>query len=109
MKQRTDYSNSHNNNNMDLDDLCAFCLDPIHDPVQLHCKHYFCRSCLSLYREARNWQAKRCPLCRRSLEACPNALQHSTVSKGSWRLTFVLLLALMLFSLGPFYLLLIYW
>ncbi|XP_017958382.2 tripartite motif-containing protein 75 [Drosophila navojoa] len=94
---------------MDLDDLCAFCLDPIRDPVQLHCKHHFCRSCWSLYREARNWKAKRCPVCRRSLGACPKALQQSTASKGSWRLTLVLMLALMLFSLGPFYLLLIYW
>lgn len=78
-----DYSNSNNNNTMDLDDLCAFCLDRIHDPVQLHCMHHFCRSCWSLYREARNWQAKRCPLCRRSLEACPNnALPQRTGSKG---------------------------
>ncbi|XP_064543274.1 E3 ubiquitin-protein ligase rnf146 isoform X2 [Drosophila montana] len=93
-----------------MEDLCAFCLDHIHDPVQLPCcKHQFCRSCLLLYREARSWQAKRCPLCRRSLEAFQTLDPNETYLKGSWRLTFVLLLGLMLFSLGPFFLLLIYW
>ncbi|EDW59907.1 uncharacterized protein [Drosophila virilis] len=112
-------NNNNNNNNSktisswSTEDLCAFCLDHIHDPVQLPCcMHQFCRSCLRLYREARSWQAKRCPLCRRSLEAFQTLDPNEAHLKGlllSWRLTFVLLLGLMLFSLGPFFLLLIYW
>ncbi|XP_030558310.1 E3 ubiquitin-protein ligase RNF146 [Drosophila novamexicana] len=119
MKQKNNCSkcNSASCNNSTIsswstEDLCAFCLDHIHDPVQLPCcMHQFCRSCLRLYREARSWQAKRCPLCRRSLEAFQTLDPNEAHLKRlhSWRLTFVLLLGLMLFSLGPFFLLLIYW
>ncbi|KAH8371135.1 hypothetical protein KR093_006311, partial [Drosophila rubida] len=49
-------------------EVCAFCLDAKRDPVQLRCQHSFCRSCLSLFYQARNWPAKRCPLCRSDLE-----------------------------------------
>lgn len=55
----------------DLQDLCAFCLYPKHDPVWLLCRHSFCRSCLHLYRQAIDWPAKSCPLCRRSLSEPP--------------------------------------
>ncbi|EDW01770.1 E3 ubiquitin-protein ligase rnf146 [Drosophila grimshawi] len=92
-----------------LEELCAFCLDHIRDPVQLHCQHHFCRSCLALYREERNWQAKRCPLCRRSLELSSGHVRIEADCKGSWRLKLLLLLALLLLSLGTFFLLLIYW
>lgn len=52
----------------DQPDMCAFCLDRIQNPEKLHCNHAFCKSCLALYREARNWVAKRCPICRSSLD-----------------------------------------
>jgi len=46
------------------EEICAFCLDAKRDPVQLKCKHSYCRSCLELYCQARSWEAKLCPLCR---------------------------------------------
>ncbi|ALC41127.1 CG17048 [Drosophila busckii] len=92
---------------VDLDaELCAFCLDRLHNPVQLRCKHSFCRSCLQLYSEARDWSAKRCPLCRRCLTL--DELRCRRVA-SAWRLTILLSIALLTFSLGPFGLLLVYW
>ncbi|XP_016985004.2 E3 ubiquitin protein ligase RIN2 [Drosophila rhopaloa] len=85
-------------------DLCAFCLDPIQDPEKLHCNHAFCKGCLGIYREARNWVAKRCPICRRSLDE-----QASRQLNDDWRLFGFMMALLMLLSLGPFYLLLLYW
>ncbi|KAI8037522.1 E3 ubiquitin-protein ligase RNF125 [Drosophila gunungcola] len=85
-------------------DLCALCLDHIQDPEKLHCNHAFCRCCLELYREARNWVAKRCPICRRNLEE-----QVSRQFNDDWRLFGFMMVPLMLLSLGPFYLLLLYW
>lgn len=123
----------------DLQDLCAFCLYPKHDPVWLLCRHSFCRSCLHLYRQALDWPAKSCPLCRRSLSEPPPPRCHRCcsgkkkqqqlclkhVSEVSlqfltplftfpsppqhWRMLLLLLLALLLLSFGPFFLLLIYW
>ncbi|XP_043644747.1 E3 ubiquitin-protein ligase RNF125 [Drosophila teissieri] len=87
-------------------DLCALCLDRIQIPEKLHCNHAFCKSCLSLYREARNWVAKRCPICRRRLDMED---QVSRRLHDDWRLLGFMMLPLMLLSLGPFYLLLLYW
>ncbi|XP_016957186.1 E3 ubiquitin-protein ligase RNF125 [Drosophila biarmipes] len=85
-------------------DLCAFCLDRIRDPEKLHCNHAFCRRCLEMYLEARNWVAERCPICRRSLESHVAKQFHD-----DWRLFGFMVVLLMLLSLGPFYLLLLYW
>uniref|UniRef100_A0A6P4F3L1 LOW QUALITY PROTEIN: tripartite motif-containing protein 40-like n=1 Tax=Drosophila rhopaloa TaxID=1041015 RepID=A0A6P4F3L1_DRORH len=82
-------------------DLCAFCLDPIQDPEKLHCNHAFCKGCLGIYREARDWVATRCPICRRSLDE-----QVSRQLNDDWRLFGFMMALLMLLSLGPFYLLL---
>ncbi|KAH8254357.1 hypothetical protein KR032_009659 [Drosophila birchii] len=97
----------------ETEDLCAFCLDLIQDPEKLHCNHAFCKTCLEIYLEARNWVAERCPICRREL----GAKQSSAVSdfRGlgkyiiGWRLFGFMTFLMMLLSLGPFYLLLIYW
>ncbi|XP_030387838.1 RING finger protein 141 [Scaptodrosophila lebanonensis] len=86
--------------NLDVE-LCAFCLDRKQDPVHLPCKHSFCRTCLDIYREERNWVAKFCPLCRRSLSGSDKP--------SSWTMFLCILLVVLLFSLGPFYLLLLYW
>ncbi|KAH8301598.1 hypothetical protein KR059_006345 [Drosophila kikkawai] len=86
------------------EDLCAFCLDRIQNPERLHCNHAFCKTCLEIYLEERNWVAKSCPICRRSLGE-PWARQ----GKESWRLFGCMTLAIMLLSLVSFYLLLIYW
>nr|XP_016943080.1 E3 ubiquitin-protein ligase RNF125 [Drosophila suzukii] len=85
-------------------DLCAFCLDCIRDPKKLHCNHAFCRRCLEMYLEARNWVAERCPICRRSLV-------HDVTKEfnDDWRLFGFMMGLLMLLSLGSFYLLLLYW
>ncbi|EDW90626.1 E3 ubiquitin-protein ligase RNF125 [Drosophila yakuba] len=87
-------------------DLCAFCLDRIQIPEKLHCNHAFCKSCLALYREARNWVAKRCPICRRRLDMDDQVPRRL---RDDWRLFGFMMLPLMLLSLGPFYLLLLYW
>ncbi|KAH8245821.1 hypothetical protein KR038_000301, partial [Drosophila bunnanda] len=98
----------------ETEDLCAFCLDRIQDPEKLHCNHAFCKSCLEIYLEARNWVAELCPICRRSLGELtmfPRMLSSSSCDlplKG-WRLFGFMTLLMMLLSLGPFYLLLIYW
>lgn len=42
---------------------CAVCLDTMKDPVITHCKHVFCRSCIS---RVINTQHK-CPMCRNEL------------------------------------------
>ncbi|KAH8407630.1 hypothetical protein KR222_008259, partial [Zaprionus bogoriensis] len=129
---------THTSHSMDADadgtaDLCAFCLYPKRDPVSLRCRHSFCRRCMQLYREERCWRAKCCPLCRRSLDDAPRLQAErketslKSVSEGEggnlcacayscspsrtqhWRLTILLLLALLLLSAGSFSLLLIYW
>lgn len=63
------------------EDLCAFCLDRIQNPEKLHCNHAFCKDCLEMYLEARNWVAERCPICRRSLD-WQGAKQGNEVSSG---------------------------
>ncbi|XP_017016894.1 tripartite motif-containing protein 3 [Drosophila kikkawai] len=98
------------------EDLCAFCLDRIQNPERLHCNHAFCKTCLEIYLEERNWVAKSCPICRRSLGE-PWARQGNAVRdfRGpgkyiiGWRLFGCMTLAIMLLSLVSFYLLLIYW
>eukprot|EP00099_Drosophila_melanogaster_P004281 NP_001188918.1 uncharacterized protein Dmel_CG17048, isoform B [Drosophila melanogaster] len=90
----------------DQPDMCAFCLDRIQNPEKLHCNHAFCKSCLALYREARNWVAKRCPICRSSLDMDG---QVSRQFHDNWRLFGIMMVPLMVLSLGPFYLLLLYW
>ncbi|XP_060656058.1 E3 ubiquitin-protein ligase RNF187 [Drosophila nasuta] len=82
-------------------EVCAFCLDAKRDPVLLRCQHSFCRSCLNLFYQARNWPAKRCPLCRSDLEPLQQQL--------NWRLFLLVMLAFCVLSIGPFYLLLTYW
>ncbi|XP_020803140.1 E3 ubiquitin-protein ligase RNF125 isoform X2 [Drosophila serrata] len=88
----------------ETEDLCAFCLDRIQDPEKLLCNHAFCKSCLEVYLEARNWVAELCPICRRSL----SELLPKQGNEG-WRLFGFMTLLIILLSLGPFYLLLIYW
>ncbi|XP_017051059.1 E3 ubiquitin-protein ligase RNF125 [Drosophila ficusphila] len=88
-------------------DLCAFCLDRIQDPERLHCNHAFCRRCLQLYREARSWVARSCPICRRSLDG--GGVQVTKQFNDDWRLFGFMMVVLLLLSLGPFYLLLLYW
>ncbi|KAH8300705.1 hypothetical protein KR018_009777 [Drosophila ironensis] len=63
-----DQSPRYNPEPDDENDLCAFCLDRIQNPEQLHCSHSFCRCCLAKYKEARSWVADRCPICRRRLD-----------------------------------------
>lgn len=65
------------------EDLCAFCLDRIQNPEKLHCNHAFCKDCLEMYLEARNWVAERCPICRRSLD-WQGAKQGNEVSLGKY-------------------------
>ena len=40
--------------------ICPICYNDTHKSVNLPCDHRFCKSCLN------KWQAKTCPLCRRS-------------------------------------------
>ncbi|XP_034477983.1 E3 ubiquitin-protein ligase RNF146-A [Drosophila innubila] len=94
--------NCHKKLSVDVE-ICAFCLDTKRDPVQLECKHSYCRTCLELYCQARSWQANRCPLCRCTLG--PQPIQR----RNNWRLKIMLLLVLVLLSYGPFHLLLNYW
>ncbi|KAH8284869.1 hypothetical protein KR054_002088 [Drosophila jambulina] len=100
----------------ETEDLCAFCLDPIQDPEKLHCNHIFCKACLAIYLEARSWVAECCPICRRSLSELGTKqgnevsdLRDASKHIIGWRLFGFMTLAMMLLSLGPFYLLLIYW
>ncbi|XP_020803133.1 E3 ubiquitin-protein ligase RNF125 isoform X1 [Drosophila serrata] len=100
----------------ETEDLCAFCLDRIQDPEKLLCNHAFCKSCLEVYLEARNWVAELCPICRRSLsELLPKQGNEVSDFRGpgnhiiGWRLFGFMTLLIILLSLGPFYLLLIYW
>ncbi|XP_017077041.2 E3 ubiquitin-protein ligase RNF125 [Drosophila eugracilis] len=90
-------------------DLCAFCLDHIQEPEKLHCNHSFCKSCLELYREARSWVANRCPICRRSLDGNASKQLNSCDLFQDWRLFSFMMVLLTLLSVGPFYLLLLYW
>ncbi|XP_017090865.2 uncharacterized protein [Drosophila bipectinata] len=87
-------------------DLCAICQDRIRVPEKLQCSHVFCRCCLANYREARGWVAERCPICRRILVV--GATFNKESDDQRWLFGFVLLVLLIL-SLGPFYLLLLYW
>ncbi|KAH8402459.1 hypothetical protein KR009_012044 [Drosophila setifemur] len=85
------------------DDVCAFCLESIQEPEKLHCNHSFCKSCLEVYREARSWVANRCPICRSRLYAA------SKQYNDDWLLFVIIGLVLAMFSLGTFYLLILYW
>ncbi|KAH8297100.1 hypothetical protein KR044_004854, partial [Drosophila immigrans] len=87
-------------------EVCAFCLDAKRDPVLLRCRHSFCRSCLNLFCQARNWPAKRCPLCRSNLEPLQQQINYCL---QNWRLFLLVILAFCVLSIGPFYLLLTYW
>jgi len=73
-------------------EICAFCLDTKRDPVQLECKHSYCRSCLELYCQALSWQANRCPLCRCNLG--PQPIRRRNVSWISY-------IVYLLYSLHP--------
>ncbi|KAK1598293.1 SNF2 family domain-containing protein [Colletotrichum navitas] len=42
---------------------CAVCLDTLNNPVITHCKHVFCRGCISKVIEAQH----KCPMCRNQL------------------------------------------
>ncbi|KAH8319736.1 hypothetical protein KR074_004875 [Drosophila pseudoananassae] len=86
-------------------DLCVICQDRIRVPEKLQCNHVFCKSCLAQYREARSWVAERCPICRRTLVV---GAASNKESDDRWLFGF-LLLVLLILSLGPFYLLLLYW
>ncbi|EDV37892.1 uncharacterized protein Dana_GF11193 [Drosophila ananassae] len=86
-------------------DLCALCLDQIRVPEKLQCNHTFCKSCLEIYREARCWVAERCPVCRHLLDDPVSSKQET----DEWLLFGFVLMVLMVFSVGPFYLLLLYW
>ncbi|KAJ0162501.1 Helicase-like transcription factor [Colletotrichum tanaceti] len=43
---------------------CAICLDTLHKPVITHCKHVFCRACISKVIETQH----KCPMCRNQLQ-----------------------------------------
>ena len=42
---------------------CAICIDNLKDPVITHCKHTFCRQCISRVIEVQ----RKCPMCRNPL------------------------------------------
>ncbi|KAK4121600.1 RAD5-like protein [Parathielavia appendiculata] len=42
---------------------CPVCMDPLNDPVITHCKHVFCRACISKVIEIQH----KCPMCRAEL------------------------------------------
>ncbi|KAL2129672.1 hypothetical protein VTI74DRAFT_7451 [Chaetomium olivicolor] len=42
---------------------CPVCMDPLNDPVITHCKHFFCRSCITKVIEVQH----KCPMCRAEL------------------------------------------
>jgi SWI/SNF-related matrix-associated actin-dependent regulator of chromatin subfamily A3 len=42
---------------------CPVCMDPLTDPVITHCKHFFCRACISKVIEIQH----KCPMCRAEL------------------------------------------
>lgn len=42
---------------------CPVCMDPLARPVITHCKHFFCRACISKVIEAQH----KCPMCRAEL------------------------------------------
>ncbi|OLN88164.1 Helicase-like transcription factor [Colletotrichum chlorophyti] len=43
---------------------CAVCLDTLNSPVITHCKHVFCRTCITRVIETQH----RCPMCRNELQ-----------------------------------------
>ncbi|KAK2763465.1 snf2 family helicase [Colletotrichum kahawae] len=43
---------------------CAVCLDTLDSPVITHCKHVFCRGCITKVIQTQN----KCPMCRNQLE-----------------------------------------
>ncbi|KAF9881739.1 hypothetical protein CkaCkLH20_00885 [Colletotrichum karsti] len=43
---------------------CAVCLDTLNQPVITHCKHVFCRGCISKVIQTQH----KCPMCRNQLE-----------------------------------------
>jgi SWI/SNF-related matrix-associated actin-dependent regulator of chromatin subfamily A3 len=42
---------------------CPVCMEPLADPVITHCKHFFCRTCISKVIEIQH----KCPMCRAEL------------------------------------------
>ncbi|KAK4233595.1 RAD5-like protein [Achaetomium macrosporum] len=42
---------------------CPVCMDPLTDPVITHCKHFFCRACISKVIDIQH----KCPMCRAEL------------------------------------------
>jgi len=43
---------------------CPVCIDTLNDPVITHCKHVFCRSCITKVVEVQH----KCPMCRAELD-----------------------------------------